>query len=451
MAPNTGAKRANSAVNTAIDYKVLRNHQGGDDQATWTVYEGQVYDVTEFLSSGIHPGGVVARLCAGRDSTKLVQSYHPGSSLSKVEKLLKNRGVSKGAYVYSKGERDADNTKEKYTSPKFFQVLSERVSAHLAEKKLSRHADGLGILEVVVTLGLYLWTCYYKMHGSIAAALFLGVLTARLGFLMHMGNHAATSKTPFINDCIGYTMDFIGGSSLNWQFDHQISHHIDPNDFEKDNDAAVGNPMVRLHPGNPRKWWHKYQHYTTFVLMSGGFLSWYILDVVNFVQKAVGHSHFNPTTKDWIHLLFFKILWFITHLYVPIAVFGVSVGWTLLCCAIHMTMGAQYMENTFVVNHIQKGLISPLGCHWAVAQVYASCNWQAGSVFYGWMSGGLNHQIEHHLFPSIAHYHYPAIAPIVEKTCKEFDLPYHNFKTFTSCWNAMRMYLKELGEKDHVE
>merc|ERR1712054_92006 len=109
------------------------------------------------------------------------------------------------------------------------------------------------------------------------------------------------------------------------------------------------------------------------------------------------------------------------------------------------------MENTFIVNHIQKDLIAPVGCHWATSNVFASANWQSGSKFWCWMSGGLNHQIEHHLFPSISHYYYPMLSPIVKKTCEEYNLPYNNFETFTDCWNSMRSYLYEPGQKDHLE
>jgi linoleoyl-CoA desaturase len=51
-------------------------------------------------------------------------------------------------------------------------------------------------------------------------------------------------------------------------------------------------------------------------------------------------------------------------------------------------------------------------------------NFSRKSKFLTWYLGGLNFQVEHHLFPAICHIHYPAIAPIVKETAKEFGIPY---------------------------
>jgi fatty acid desaturase len=103
------------------------------------------------------------------------------------------------------------------------------------------------------------------------------------------------------------------------------------------------------------------------------------------------------------------------------------------------------------VNHIQKGLIPPAKSHWAVRQVLGSANWRAGSHLYNWFSGGLNHQIEHHLFPAVSHYYYPQISPIVQETCKEFGLDYRNYPSFGVAFGSLRHYLWELGNFDELK
>lgn len=60
---------------------------------------------------------------------------------------------------------------------------------------------------------------------------------------------------------------------------------------------------------------------------------------------------------------------------------------------------------------------------WAVTQVAGSTNFAPGSILWNHISGGLNHQIEHHLFPTICHVHYPSLQPIVKKTCEEYNIP----------------------------
>ena len=89
--------------------------------------------------------------------------------------------------------------------------------------------------------------------------------------------------------------------------------------------------------------------------------------------------------------------------------------------------------------------------HWAVQQVQSTCNWGSASPFWNWFSGGLNHQIEHHLFPSVAYYHYAAIAPIVKQTCEEFRIPYRNFNSLPVAMYNCYSYLHELGNHDTIK
>src|SRR5690606_25129221 len=115
--------------------------------------------------------------------------------------------------------------------------------------------------------------------------------------------------------------------------------------------------------------------------------------------------------------------WFVFHVVFPWAVSG-SLSFALTSALLLMGISSQYLENIFIVNHIQDGLVPDPTEHWAVQQIKGTANWASGSFFWNFFSGGLNHQIEHHLFPSISQYCYPAIAPIVKQTCKEFNIPY---------------------------
>jgi len=101
----------------------------------------------------------------------------------------------------------------------------------------------------------------------------------------------------------------------------------------------------------------------------------------------------------------------------------------------------------FIVNHIQEDLQPAQDTHWAVQQVMATADWCGGGYIANFISGGLNHQIEHHLFPSYSIYVYPVIAPIVEQTCKDFGLPYNNHKSFIDAWLACATYLRDLGSE----
>jgi fatty acid desaturase len=183
----------------------------------------------------------------------------------------------------------------------------------------------------------------------------------------------------------------------------------------------------------------KWQHITTFVGMSLGFYKWFVVDFFNFWSGNVGSVYFHVQRRDWYRLLFFKSLWVVTHV-IP-SLYYLGFGRTMGLMAVYMILGAQYLENIFIVNHIQEDLAHPpQTAHWANKQVLASCNWAAGSTFWNWFSGGLNHQIEHHLFPAISIYLYPSISQIVRDTCKEFNLPYHSYSSFPRAWLAMVCY-----------
>jgi linoleoyl-CoA desaturase len=64
-----------------------------------------------------------------------------------------------------------------------------------------------------------------------------------------------------------------------------------------------------------------------------------------------------------------------------------------------------------------------------------------------WLLGGLNHQIEHHLFPRVSHVHYPALSRIVKETCHRFDLDYMNFPTTRSAIASHYRFMREMGRK----
>lgn len=422
------------------------SHESKSD-VQWTAYKGKVYDVAAFLTE--HPGGSIVRLALQRDCTDLVEAYHPSWSQVKIEAYLKSSCTLIGDYK-PKPETSAKVTqKQNYMSGEFFATVQARVEGRLKELGMTRHSDVLGMFESIVTIILYLVASYFKMYGSIFSAVCVGILTGRLGFLMHMGNHHATSQNGTINWLHGCIMDLIGASSVNWAYDHNVSHHQDPNDLHKDNDANIGAPYVRLHPDSKWAWYQKYQHIYTFIVMGLGFFNWAITDFVNFKTGQVGFSRYNPTKSDWMHMLVFKTAWLTLHAVLPVLVGGQSVGQMMLTFTIFMFIGAEYLENTFIVNHIQADLHPPSNAHWAVKQVLGSSNWCSGSVFWNFFSGGLNHQVEHHLFPSLAHYKYPYVADVVEKTCKEFGLPYVSYKSFPAAWWTMNRFMKKLGEEEH--
>jgi len=259
---------------------------------------------------------------------------------------------------------------------------------------------------------------------------------------MHNGNHAGFSHYPWGNVLGGFSMDFIGSSSLVWSMEHQVAHHMEPNEYQKDNDFAIGDPYLRFNKWISRSWWHKWNHILTVAIMPFGTWRWYFADIAIMLEGSVGSVKFHRTTMDLFNCFFWKFAWLLRFFVLPIYLHGFS---SLITVVIVQFMSAEIMENIFIVNHIQSELDPPKNGHWAVRQVHATSNWSSGSLFWNWFSGGLNHQIEHHLFPSVSYFLYPKISPIVQQTCKEFNIPYFNFSNYSRAWYGMFHHLKTLG------
>jgi linoleoyl-CoA desaturase len=82
---------------------------------------------------------------------------------------------------------------------------------------------------------------------------------------------------------------------------------------------------------------------------------------------------------------------------------------------------------------------------WALHQAEASANFARGSRLITWLVGGLNFQIEHHLFPRISHVNYPALSTLVEETCREFGVRYTAFTSFRAGLVSHYRWLRRMG------
>lgn len=410
----------------------LAKHDGRDGSHWISIY-GEVWDITEWYPK--HPGGVILRTGSGREATTLFESYHPGYSLPKIMATLKSNGTLIGKL--EGGYTKVDST--------FFTTVRDRVEKALEQRKITRHLfEWLGLGEVILTLILYTIAWYYAIFSlSIFAMIALGFLSGRLGFIMHMGNHGAMSHSSFRNHLIGYCHNILGSDWLVWSMEHQVAHHTNTNELNKDNDYSIGSPYLRFNRFVEHKGLHRFNHIITFLVMPLGVWRWYFDDVRCVLNGEVGSVKFHTDKTDLAISLFWKAFWGLRCLVLPIYLWGFWKG--MMPAVIAMAITAWYLENTFIVNHIQTGLEPKQGTHWAVRQVHTTCNWGSGSHWANFISGGLNHQIEHHLFPSITHYLYPVIHPIVLQTCREFGVPYYHFETYSDAFYAVYRHLQSLA------
>jgi linoleoyl-CoA desaturase len=217
---------------------------------------------------------------------------------------------------------------------------------------------------------------------------------------------------------------------------------------------------IRLSPSAELKPYHRYQHIYTFFLYSLATLSWlFSKDYVKFFENKVGNfSNRKHPKEEYFYLFFYKACCYTIFLVIPILVLDhpwyYTVAGFILC---HLVAGF-YLAIVFALAHEVEDVHFPLPQmngtvenEWLMHQLYTTANFCTGSQVAAFLTGGLNQQVEHHLFPNICTIHYPALAKIVQETAREFNLPYYDKPSFLSALKSHYTFLKKMGrEKDYV-
>eukprot|EP01083_Nonionella_stella_P183940 666024_1 len=454
----------------------LEQHDGSDPNVPyWTVLYGIVYDVSDWTS--VHPGGSrMIRLISGRDGTQFLESYHHFNAVHKVSSVIINRLSRNIIGRFKPNDTDKQHTiitkSLKCGNDAFYDTLCERVDRYLKRSNISYHGYSpfFNHMDCILTFALYLitavgtWfhTAYYTEY---LWAILHGIICARCGFLQHTASHRAY-KSILMNEFVAGFSDILGMDHNMWLLKHVVFHHIAPNILGIDPDVMASQPWTRFHPTLPLKWYHKYQ--CVYIPFSGAFFSfsWILTEIVigmrlllhklniisgKFVLEYGYGFHVNWNTFSIANWIFGKTWFFSIHLLLRLLCVSKDGSWIIgVVLVAYFTLGT-VLIGTFSMNHLHAELFADVNendndnMHWSVLQVFNSANWSSRSRFWCWMSGGLNHQIEHHLFPSMHHQNYALISPIVEETCKEFDIPYRDQGNVIRCLIKVEKYLYDMG------
>ncbi|MFT6716579.1 MAG: linoleoyl-CoA desaturase [Saprospiraceae bacterium] len=282
----------------------------------------------------------------------------------------------------------------------------------------------------------------------------LGFLAAAVGFnIMHDGAHGSFSTKKWLNELAGMSLNFLGANVFMWKTKHNTVHHTYTNIDGVDDDLNA-RPMLRLCPDQKRLGIHKYQHLYFAGAYSLLYIYWVLVtDLKKYFQGHVGGI---PIPKMSIkeHLIFwgFKVFFGYAFIVLPISKVGVS-SWTAGFLIFGMVTGlvisivfqlAHVVEETeFPKVNEQTGTTDD---EWVIHQLKTTINFSPKNLLVRWFTGGLNYQVEHHLFPNISHIHYPAISKIVEDLCKEYEVPYLSHYHFSSAVKSHIKHLKNLGQ-----
>jgi linoleoyl-CoA desaturase len=275
---------------------------------------------------------------------------------------------------------------------------------------------------------------------ALPLAILLGLAAAGIGFnTQHDGGHRAYSNHPWINTLMAMTLDLIGGSSYVWNCKHAILHHTYVNITNHDTDIDLG-IFARLTPEQKWLWFHRWQHVYLWPLYGLLAIKWHLLtDFRNVITGRIRGRRFRRP-MGWQLTLFlvgkaiFLIMTFgIPAFFHPVWVVLLYYGVAALVLGITLSVVFQLAhcveQAEFPLPRPDTGRIENA---WAIHQAETTVDFARRSRLASWLLGGLNFQIEHHLFPRICHVNYPAMSKVVEETCREFGVKYMEHPSFRS-------------------
>lgn len=349
----------------------------------------------------------------------------------------------------------------------FYPQVRKRVEEYFSTNKIPKHANGAMVFKTFFFLGgtftLYLLILFsgYSPMVLWGLASLLGIFSAFVGFNVgHDAIHGSYSSSPTINRILSAAFYFIGANPYVWSIAHNIVHHTYTNIPEHDEDLIVAPGLIRVSPHDKQTKIMKYQQYYAFLLYGFAGLSWvFRKDYVKFYQDYIGnHDNSRRPAKEVFNLFFFKGLYYVFTIVLPLVLID-NITWPQFIIgylSLQVTKGF-VLGLVFQLAHIVEGLDFPepneaglMEDAWAEHQMRTTANFGRKDFLTTFLCGGLNMQVEHHLFPKICHIHYPAISDIVKRTALENGIPYHENSSFWTASASHFRVLKRLGGNSTV-
>lgn len=289
---------------------------------------------------------------------------------------------------------------------------------------------------------------------AVPLAISTGLAMAAVGFnIQHDANHHGYSDRRWVNKIMSLTLDLIGGSSYIWARKHNAIHHSYTNIAGHDNDLDIGF-IGRLSPDQRWLPFHRLQHFYLWLLYGFLPIKWQLFDDYRDVVTGKiggGHRFARPKGWDLVILIGGKLAFYTFAFVIPMIFHPV---WAVLALyAIASLFQGMVLSVVFQLAHAVEEAAFPapppdssrMDSPWAVHQIETTVNFARNNRLLSWFVGGLNFQVEHHLFPQICHIHYPALSRVVEETCKEFKLRYLAHRTFLSGIASHFRWLRQMG------
>lgn len=346
----------------------------------------------------------------------------------------------------------------------FFEAVRKKVNDYFNQNNISRFGNYTMVIKSIVMILIYLVPYAILIFGEITNPWIIWIMWIIMGFgmagiglaIMHDANHGSYSRNSKINKALGYLINFVGGSVINWKIQHNVLHHSYTN-IEGHDDDITTLPVLRFSPSQKYYPIHRYQYIYAWFFYSLMTFNWFIYKDIPQLIRYRREGRLDSTQKKrfgWLmaQMIGSKIFYAFYIIIIPIMVLDIPWWATILAFFTMQVISGLLLTTIFQLAHIMPSSKFPepdakgsIRNSWAIHQLQTTTDFSPRSRILSWYIGGLNYQIEHHLFPNICHIHYKKIAPIVRNTAMEFGIPYHSEPTFFQAIKSHLKMLKLLG------
>lgn len=340
---------------------------------------------------------------------------------------------------------------------KFFRILNKKVNTYFKENNIKKTGNSFLYFKAFTMFALFLTplavllTVPLPVWAQLLMVVTIGIGMAGVGMnVMHDANHGAFSSREWVNKLMGSSIYILAGNVYNWQIQHNVLHHTYTNIQGYDEDIDAGR-IIRFSPHAKWMKMHRFQKYYAFALYGLLTINWAITtdfkQSYKYLKRKLSYGKApNPVTQ-WTKLIIAKIvyysLWIALPLYAGYSWSQVLTGFFIM----HYTAGI-ILSVVFQLAHVMPNTDMPLPDEsgsmentWAIHQLHTTSNFAPNGKIVEFYTGGLNHQVEHHLYTNISHVHYKKIATFVKETALEHGLPYNEYETM---WQALKEHYKQL-------
>ncbi len=342
----------------------------------------------------------------------------------------------------------------------FAATLRKNVNDYFKQNHISTKANFAMLIKTIIMISLYIvpyiiiLTVSMDLVIALGLVMLMGIGIAGVGMgVMHDACHGSYSKKKWVNDLLGGSLYLLGSNVLNWKIQHNVLHHTYTNISGYDEDINTKGP-IRLAEYTPLKKHHRYQFIYAFVFYGLMTIAKLLNDFSNlfyYNKKGLVKSLNKKLSTEFVKMIFRKIIYLTFIIGLPFWLTEFTWYQILIGFFIMHWIASIILSFIFQMAHVVEGAEQPapesaIKNDWYVHQLKTTSDFARKNKFLGWYVGGLNFQIEHHLFPNICHIHYSKIAPIVEKTAKEFGIHYNLKSSFLDAFSSHIVRLKELGK-----